>query len=112
MIDNGTKYNTMETNLLSTRGRLSRGAYWSWWLLVLVIDLVVGFFAGAAGAPGAASFVGLVMGVVLFIQGVKRMHDVGYSGWWMLVPVCNVFLSLAGGDPEENRYGAAPVRRE
>ena len=40
---------------------------------------------------------------------VRRMHDVGKSGWWALVPFANFFLLFKKGDEEQNIYGEPPV---
>ncbi len=37
------------------------------------------------------------------------MHDVGKSGWWVLVPFANFFLLFKKGDEEQNIYGEPPV---
>lgn len=40
--------------------------------------------------------------------GVRRMHDVGKSGWILLIPIYNLILSLTEGTKGENEYGANP----
>jgi len=39
---------------------------------------------------------------------VRRMHDVGKSGWFVLVPIYNIILVLSEGDQGENTYGPDP----
>jgi uncharacterized membrane protein YhaH (DUF805 family) len=46
----------------------------------------------------------------------KRLHDLGYSGWWalfLLVPLVNIIASLMlffyPGDSIENKYGKPPT---
>ena len=59
------------------------------------------FFLGANGATFiAAAIAGSVVGNVLSIfflipsitAGVRRLHDVGKSGWFYLVPIYNIVL--------------------
>jgi uncharacterized membrane protein YhaH (DUF805 family) len=59
------------------------------------------FFLGANGATFiATAIVGPVVGNVLSIfflipsitAGVRRLHDVGKSGWFFLVPIYNIIL--------------------
>lgn len=59
------------------------------------------FFLGANGATFlAAAVAGSVIGNVLSIffliptitAGVRRMHDVGRSGWFLLIPIYNLIL--------------------
>lgn len=39
---------------------------------------------------------------------VRRAHDVGKSGWYMLIPIYNLVLACTNGDEGENEYGADP----
>jgi hypothetical protein len=45
---------------------------------------------------------------VFIAQSVKRCHDLGNSGWWIIIPFYSFILLLAEGNPDENRYGANP----
>jgi len=40
--------------------------------------------------------------------GVRRMHDIGYSGWFILIPIYNLFLFACEGDKDTNEYGTDP----
>jgi uncharacterized membrane protein YhaH (DUF805 family) len=52
------------------------------------------------------------IGVVLFwlsiAQNCKRIHDVGLSGWYQLIPFYGIYLLFARGDGGSNRYGLDP----
>jgi len=39
---------------------------------------------------------------------VRRMHDVGVSGWFALVPFYNLILACTEGEKGDNKYGANP----
>lgn len=56
--------------------------------------------------------VNLIVSVVCFIPliaaGVRRMHDTGHSGWWLLCPIYNIVLLATPTDPNTNEYDAAP----
>jgi uncharacterized membrane protein YhaH (DUF805 family) len=39
---------------------------------------------------------------------VRRMHDVGKSGWFILIPIYNLVLACTEGDHGDNEYGANP----
>lgn len=41
-------------------------------------------------------------------QSVKRSHDLGNSGWWVIAPFYPLILLLMGGDKVKNIYGDAP----
>jgi len=36
---------------------------------------------------------------------VRRMHDVGKSGWFILVPFYNLVLLCTPSNPSSNKYG-------
>jgi len=40
------------------------------------------------------------------------MHDVGKSGWYMLIPFYNLYLAILEGDKGPNEYGADPKNPE
>lgn len=44
----------------------------------------------------------------LLSSAVRRAHDVGYSGWLLLIPFMNIFLLLAPGMIGKNRFGPNP----
>jgi uncharacterized membrane protein YhaH (DUF805 family) len=41
---------------------------------------------------------------------IRRMHDVGKSGWYMLIPIYNIVLAATPGDIGENQYGSDPKK--
>ncbi len=40
--------------------------------------------------------------------GVRRMHDVGKSGWYLLIPIYNLVLTFTEGEYGSNEYGPDP----
>ena len=86
------------------RGRANRVEYWMWWLFVLIATAFVG--------------IGWLMLPVLIIptlcMTVRRLHDIGKSGWWVLItpiPLVNIYtlyLLLQPGERGKNRYGISP----
>ena len=41
-------------------------------------------------------------------QGVKRCHDLGHSGWWLLIPFYIFAMWFQEGDRGSNEYGDNP----
>jgi uncharacterized membrane protein YhaH (DUF805 family) len=39
---------------------------------------------------------------------VRRMHDVGKSGWYYLIPIYNIILAFTSGEKGPNRFGEDP----
>lgn len=94
----------MESNILSTSGRISLGTYWTRWLIAAVVSLVSGFAAAKFESPQLDYVTRLFVIVIMTIQGVKRLHDVGKSGWYLLIPIYNVMLLLTVGNYGANEY--------
>ena len=56
-----------------------------------------------------ASFLLLLLRLILVMQSIKRSHDLGNSGWWILLPIYSPFWMLfAKGDEGINDYGSNP----
>lgn len=98
-------------------GRARRKEYWSFALGNFLISLVLG---GAGFGIGLGSeYLGSLFGLFILIPsiavGVRRLHDTGRSGWWLLisfVPIIGFFvllyfLLLEGGSAS-NQYGSNP----
>ncbi len=45
------------------------------------------------------------------IQGVKRMHDIDKSGWYLLIPIYSLILLFTDGTIGNNQYGEDPKDR-
>jgi len=102
-------------------GRARRKEYWMFFLFNIIIGAVLGLVEGIAGiAPESAQSVlaNLYMLAVLIpglAVGVRRLHDTGRSGWWLLiafVPIIGVIVLLVylvqDSQPGENQYGPNP----
>jgi uncharacterized membrane protein YhaH (DUF805 family) len=50
----------------------------------------------------------ILTGIVIHIQSTKRAHDIGKSGWILLIPFYNLIVFFKKGEPESNIYGPSP----
>ncbi len=88
-------------------GRASRAEFW-WWLLAIflvsivtqfidavVIGPMLGFEPGdeIAGQPLSALF-SLAIVLPTVAAGARRLHDMGRSGWWLLLSLIPLVGSL------------------
>lgn len=75
-------------------GRATRKEFWFFVLFLYIASFVAGIVDGLAGTDFVASIV--LVGLVLpyIAVAVRRMHDTGKSGWFMLVPFYNLILAL------------------
>ena len=105
--------------MFSFRGRATRQQYW---LGAVVPPFVFMALATAFNLPARMgdfgfTVVGLLLVWIMLAIGVKRCHDRGRSGWFLLVgliPVLGFFwllyeLGLKDGDGGQNRFGPPPA---
>lgn len=98
-------------------GRARRKEYWMFFLFNFLIAFAIGLVSGVLAilmgwGPEINSVAGGVYSLAVAIPGiavgVRRMHDIGRSGWWILFPVVNLVMLCLNGQPSENEYGPDP----
>lgn len=110
----------------TSKGRLNRKSYiYRSLFLSLVLCVVQGVLTFAANTIGALEllFTVVAFGFSLFgfvsniMMGVRRLHDLDLSGWWMLllcVPLINLFFAIYiyffKGTEGPNQYGDDPLQ--
>lgn len=103
-------------------GRSRRSEYWYFalfYFLILfalsIVDVVAGTMSADAEIGLFSGIFGLAMVVPSIAVGVRRLHDIGKSGWWILIG----FIPLVGwiillvwacrdSQPGANAYGPNP----
>ncbi len=104
--------------------RSRRSEYWFFALFVFLVELVVGIVVGVIfgliGIPKVATIIMGVIGLIIFFLfvlplAVRRLHDTGKSGWFMLlglIPVIGGIILLIffclDSQAESNEYGPSP----
>jgi uncharacterized membrane protein YhaH (DUF805 family) len=91
-------------------GRARRQEFWMFALINFVISLILNLVLG---------MVGLIYALAVFLPtigvGIRRLHDTGRSGWWLLIgliPVVGFIVLLVffvqDSQPGNNQYGSNP----
>jgi uncharacterized membrane protein YhaH (DUF805 family) len=103
-------------------GRARRKEYWMFFLFNLIIYVVLALIDGLMGTFSPQAGLGVLSGLyslAVLIPSiavtVRRLHDTGRSGWWILIAlvpfiggiVLLVFMVL-DSQPGENQYGPNP----
>jgi len=103
-------------------GRARRQEYWMFVLFNIIASTILKFIAGALiSMTGLAvlAIIPLLYSLAVLIPGfavlIRRLHDIGKSGWWWLIAfiplfgwiVLLVFLCL-DSQPGDNQYGPNP----
>ena len=89
-------------------GRARRAEYWQFFLINVIISFVLGFLAGMIKMPWLATIYSLAVLVPGIAVAIRRMHDVGKSGWFVLIPIYNIILAATEGQRGPNEYGEDP----
>ena len=99
----------------SFSGRIRRTEYGLSFLIYFFVILIVSFVGGAFSAASNSALGGLlvlvlVLPLIFFMlaQGVKRSHDLGNSGWFILIPFYGLWLLFADSKHGTNEYGPNP----
>ena len=103
-------------------GRARRKEYWMFCLFNLIIAFILNFINGAAGLASESTeyyplgeLYSLAVLIPAIAVAIRRLHDTGRSGWWLLIGlipllgalVILVFMVL-DGEQGENKYGPNP----
>lgn len=102
-------------------GRARRKAYWFFVLFNLIISFVLGFIDGLMGlaSEGGVGLLGGLYSLAVLLPGiavsVRRLHDTGRSGWWLLIgfiPLIGVLVLIVfmvmDSEQGDNQYGPNP----
>ena len=97
-------------------GRSRRSEYWWFCLANLIISSVLnGLGQNIKLFSILAGLYALAVLLPSLAVGIRRLHDTGKSGWWLLiacVPIVGSILLIVwmckDSDPGENQYGPNP----
>ena len=105
-------------------GRSRRTEYWTFTLINLAIAIilsVLGAILGSiAGILGSiVSIISMLFSLVMLLPGIavaiRRLHDTGRSGWWLLIALIPfvgalilIYFLVLDSQPGSNQYGANP----
>ncbi len=106
--------------LFQFNGRINRAKFWAGIGVIYVVLIIVAVLASVMNSAAGWTIYGLVALVALWpglAISIKRWHDRGKSGWWVLIG----FIPLIGfwwvliecgflkGDDGPNEYGPDPL---
>ncbi len=98
-------------------GRASRSEYWYFALFNFLASVIAGIIDAAVF--GDSGIINLIVALGLLLPGlavgVRRLHDIGKSGWWLLIsliPLIGIIILIVfyckKSDPDTNEYGPHP----
>lgn len=96
-------------------GRASRKQYWMFVLVSFIITIILGIIDAALRSPILVIIYDLALLIPGLAVGVRRLHDTGRSGWWLLlglIPLVGAIILLVfmvlDSQPGDNAYGTNP----
>lgn len=99
-------------------GRARRKEYWMYALFVGIIYVVLAVIVAVSKSSAGIAILGIFYLAILLPSlavGVRRLHDIGKSGWWLLfgiVPIVGgitlLIFSCMDSQPGANQYGPNP----
>lgn len=107
-------------------GRARRQEFWFFVLFNLlitvalsIVDMSIGTYSSEGGVGVLSGIYGLAVLIPNIAVSVRRLHDTGRAGWWILIGlvpfiggiVLLIFLVL-DGNPGDNEYGPSPKAGE
>jgi uncharacterized membrane protein YhaH (DUF805 family) len=98
------------TRYFDFSGRSRRKEYFYFLIFVLVASFAVGIYAGFTKTDVKILTAIIELGVFVpsLAVGVRRMHDTDHRGWWLLVPLVNLYFVFSKGQVGPNRFGNDP----
>ena len=98
-------------------GRARRSEFWYWTLFQIIVGIVASILDRAVFDRNNAAFSVLVgLGLLLpsLAVAVRRLHDSGRTGWWLLIgliPVIGTIILIVfyvQDSQGDNKYGPSP----
>ena len=95
-------------------GRSRRSEYWYFFLVNALVSMTFNFIGIALNGSSFVGLLSMVFTLAVLVPSiavaVRRMHDVGKSGWYALIPIYNLILACTEGVAGENEFGANPKK--
>lgn len=89
-------------------GRARRSEYWYFTLFTFIFSVIFMILDAVIGVKFLNTIYSLAVLIPSIAVGVRRMHDVDKSGWFILIPLYNLILACTEGTNGPNDYGDDP----
>jgi uncharacterized membrane protein YhaH (DUF805 family) len=98
--------------------RASRKFFWTFilWSFIILIPIIVAATLLKLATISLVIFYFLLHAIPIWSLAVRRLHDIGKKGWYLLyllIPVIGLIITIIAlckkGDAEPNIYGMPPL---
>jgi uncharacterized membrane protein YhaH (DUF805 family) len=76
-------------------GRAPRAEYWWFYLGYLIFAVVLNMLTGISELFGLLGILYLGLVIPMIAVGVRRLHDIDRTGWWLLAPILPYSIGFA-----------------
>lgn len=76
-------------------GRAPRAEYWWFYLGYIILAIVLNVLTSVSEIFGLLGIVYLALIIPMIAVGVRRLHDIDRTGWWLLAPVLPYAIGFA-----------------
>ncbi len=92
-------------------GRSRRAEYWAFFGVNFIIAFIIQLLYVTVNS--GYEIISIIFNLIVFLPGlalsVRRLHDVGKSGWFILVPIYGaILIAFFDGERGSNRFGEDP----
>ncbi len=101
---------------VNASGRASRSEYWWFYLFFFIVTQVSSTVFNMIYLATEITAILMLSGIVTIALGIpgicaaiRRMHDHDKSGWFILIPFYNIYLTIIEGQATDNQYGPVPT---
>ena len=103
-------------------GRARRKEYWYFALFNIIVSFIfigIDFMFGTFNSEGGFGVFNTIYSLSVLLPaigvGIRRLHDIGKSGWWLLIgfipligAIVLIVFFVKDSQPGENQYGLNP----
>lgn len=102
----------MFKNAFLFKGRARRSEFWLAYIIFMACMMIPAAISDAMGDSDALAVLGIIIifgGLYFFLsEGTRRCHDLGHSGFWMLIPYYILWMLFQNSKEGPNEYGNNP----
>ena len=113
--------NVLINNYVGFKGRASRSEYWWFFLFSTIVAIIttmidVAVFGVIFEYGPVYTLAAIALFLPNFCVAVRRLHDLGISGWWLLIALIPLlggllllYWAVSEGEDVANDYGTVPT---
>lgn len=76
-------------------GRAPRAEYWWFYLAYIIFAIVLNVLMSVSDFFGLLGIIYLALIIPMIAVGVRRLHDIDRTGWWLLAPILPYAIGFA-----------------